>query len=454
MLYYAAGKAAQYAGRQLRSGATAAARRAMNIAYKKAGEYVSGKRKRAAPKASDPPAYQSKRVERGRNGRRFKSAVHGRWAGRVKTKNKPMALDRFNRYGVVLKSEIVGNATDDNCVYALTDVMRPVDAIYWAVASVIRLLFEKAGIRITGLEESPVTVSQGFASIPEYIIMLHMFNKVTGNSVSAVTYTTVSTSTFQNVVDAFLGKVEEYIVGYGVADNNNAFELNAFTLHKLSSTVGEPVVPTSVLLSTVYCGEVHLQCFASCDFKVQNRTVGYSGSEDAENVGSNPIVGRFYKFAGLPNFKNDSFKVGGTVMNTQPFGSLAGDKGLSCFGGTGTTPSSTFRTPPEPGMFWNCTSHSKVRLDPGQVKEVREIYSKKIMFLSFLQKMKYNTAYGYYGYTVFPSIMMSFEDVINTDTTYDIKIAVEVSRTLGFIASEKRRKWMKSSFNILSPVNP
>jgi hypothetical protein len=281
-----------------------------------------------------------------------------------------------------------------------------------------------------------------------------MFNKVTGNALSPVSYTTVSTSTFQSVVDAFLGKVEEYIVGYGVADNSNAFELNAFTLHKLSSTVNEPVVPTSVLLSTVYCGEVHLQCYASCDFKVQNRTVGAGGSEDAENISANPIVGRFYKFKGLPNFKNFSYKIGGSLVNSQPFEALPCDKGLTCFGGTGTTPSQDFRTPPEPGMFWNVTSHSKVRLDPGQVKEFREFYMKKVMFLSFLQKLKYNTAYGYYAYTTFPCMMMSFEDVINTDTTYDIKIAVEVSRTLGFIASEKRRKWMKSSFNILSPVNP
>ena len=42
--------------------------------------------------------------------------------------------------------------------------------------------------------------------------------------------------------------------------------------------------------------------------------------------------------------------------------------------------------------------------------------------------------------------MVSFEDMINLNTTYDITIAVSVERYLGVMVTERGRKWMKSNF--------
>ena len=57
-------------------------------------------------------------------------------------------------------------------------------------------------------------------------------------------------------------------------------------------------------------------------------------------------------------------------------------------------------------------------------------YYKRMNVLKFLQKIRYNINTGYYSYTIFPCLMVSFEDMINLNTTYDITIAVSVERYL------------------------
>ena len=63
--------------------------------------------------------------------------------------------EKFNKYGVVNKNEVTGSFSDDNCVYAVCDIIAPTDSIYYIIGAILRRLFEKAGFRPGGFDESP-----------------------------------------------------------------------------------------------------------------------------------------------------------------------------------------------------------------------------------------------------------------------------------------------------------
>lgn len=207
--------------------------------------------------------------------------------------------------------------------------------------------------------------------------------------------------------------------------------------------------PTQIILSTVLLDELQIEYYGECEMNFQNRTQSATGTNLTDDIGANAIVGRSYEFKGMPRFKNYSYKVGGTVINTQPFLSLGNVQGLGVSGGTTSTVCNEMRTVPEPGLFWNCAKNNKVRLEPGQVKTIKGKFGKTESWLGFLQKMKYQTAYSYYSYNRFPCLMIAFEDVINLNATYKVKVTVGVDRYFGAKCSEKRRKWMKSDFEKL-----
>lgn len=390
---------------------------------------------------SAPPAYRS---VRGRN----YSPVLGTYGGKIKMHKKKSWKEKFNRKGVVSKTEIVADVEDDNAVYAFCDVIRPLDAITYAVAAALRLLFEKAGLRLTGMDESMITLNQGSATVDEYIVLLNGFNAVTGAAITPVAYTTTSTSTFKDCVSSFIETVRDYIIGYGEADPDNTVQLTRFDLYKVS-VKADGATATQIVLSTVMLDELQIEYYGECEMNFQNRTQSATGSTLTDDIGANAIVGRSYEFKGMPRFKNYSYKIGGSVINTQPFLSLGNVQGLGVSGGTSSTVCNELRTVPEPGLFWNCVKNKKVRLEPGQVKTIKGNFSKTESWIGFLQKMKYQTAYSYYSYNRFPCLMVAFEDVINLNATYKVKVTVGVDRYFGAKCSEKKRKWMKSDFEKL-----
>ena len=288
----------------------------------------------------------------------------------------------FNKCGVVCKSESTGTATDDNCVYAVGDVISPSDAISYVVGALLRRLFEKAGLRPAAWDECPITpyTVNAYSDLTVKMIML---NQVTGEFVYHSDAVGISTS-FGTVVAYFLTYFQEYVAQFGYSSVGNGLEIVRFELVK-SIKDGDDHT-NEIQLSAINIAECMLTVYGEATMKVQNRTVSSVGSEDAQNVAANPIQGRAYEFDGLPKFKSYSPVAGGSLPDNLSFNTMDSGNGLKLFGATGATNSVTFKTPPEPGVFWNCTSSGIVKLDPGNVKVLVKKYYKRMNVLKFLQR--------------------------------------------------------------------
>lgn len=459
MLYYAAGKAAQYAGRQLRSGATAAARRAMNIAYKKAGEYVSGKRKRAAPKASDPPAYQSKKVKRGRNGRRFESAVHGVWAGRFSkmSRKSGRGMDMYHKKGCVQIEELTGQGTDGNCVYAMAEVIQAKTLFRVTIGAIIRKLLEKGGFAVSGWDDTPWPAAAGSGTVGafdgEYSVCLVMWDLDAGTNTNVLQSQSPTENTFAQVVDKFVDYIIDWSQQYGDFSTENDHEPYAFVLFKSVRNSGGTAV-TAIKLAEILFGECRMTLSGSMTMKVQNRTrpndSGVTNPDyNADSVEANPIQGRMYECKGVPRFKANGLQA--STSGAYKFSQFyVAKRGLELFNPVNMDP--TFKEPPPPGVMWNCNKSAKIRLDPGRIHSYglteRRI---SVPVIRLWRSIHYNATDsaggGFYTYNSFKVLLMGFEDVININSEYsDIKIAVEVERKLGCFCSERKNRFMKPQF--------
>lgn len=420
--------------------------RRIRRAYSSVGRYRS---------ASRPPSYISSvavydeaaayRSMHRRGKETLVSAGGGIYAGSMnRNMHKKRAwTEKFNRYGVVEKNERTATTSDDNCVYAVCDVIAPAEAIYYTIGALLRKLFEKAGFRPGGFSESPLGTKQPGNEMNNMQVVLSTHNAVTGGFAQVNAGIGTLTS-FADIIALLVPTFQDYVAQFGISSASNGLELTHLTLEKYFTI---DAAEERVVLSTLQLNECELTVFGEAELKVQNRTPSSSGSTDAENVTANPIIGRSYIFSGIPKVKTYANVIGQTLDSTFLFGFLANGNGLGVFGATNAATEASFKTPPEPGTFWNCQQSGKVYLDPGNVKALYHSYYKKCNVLKFLQKMKFNVNTGYYGYTIFPCMMVAFEDMINLENSNDITIAVAVERYLGCMVTEKRRKWMKSNFD-------
>jgi hypothetical protein len=351
--------------------------------------------------------------------------------------------EKFNKYGVVEKNERHNTTSDDHCVYAVCDVIAPAEAIYYTIGAILRKLFEKAGFRPGGFDESPFGTKQPFNEMHNMQVVLTYVNSVTGTFGTVVAGIGTST-TFANIIALLVPTFQDYVAQFGISSASNCMELVHMSLEKYLNIVG---VDEQICLSTVQLNELELSIYGKASLKVQNRTPGAGGTTDAENVTANPIVGRSYIFSGIPKAKTHSTVIGQSLNSSFFFGFLANGNGLGVFGATNAVTAQSFRTPPEPGTFWNCQKSGRVQLNPGNLKTLSHSYYKKMNVLKFLQLLKFNVNSGYYAYTVFPCMMVAFEDMMNLDNTNDITIGVSVERYLGCMVTERRKKWMKSNFD-------
>ena len=351
--------------------------------------------------------------------------------------------EKFNKYGVVNKNEVTGTFSDDNCVYAVCDIIAPTDSIYYIIGAILRRLFEKAGFRPGGFDESPFGTRVLGTEMGNMEVVLTTLNHVTG-AYSAVHAGISNSSSFADIIALLIPTFQDYVAQFGISSGSNTLDLVHISLEKYVTVALDPV---SFVLSTLQLGELELICYGEADLKVQNRTPSSSGSTDANNITANPISGKSYVFNGVPKFKSYANVIGQTLPDNVSFNSLYVGTGLNLFGATNAIAANSFKTPPEPGAFWNCISSGNVKLDPGNVKILSYHYYKKMNVLRFLQKLKLNVNTSYYAYTIFPCLMVSFEDMINLENSNDVTIGVSVERYLGMMVTERHKKWMKSNFS-------
>ena len=390
------------------------------------------------------------------NGRVRYSSGNAGYAGKFRRMNKRSGrnMDRYHRAGVVSVDEVVGLKSDPNCVYVLAEVCTGKKVIINSVAAVIRLLFTKAGISVTGWEDSPWPRLVGAGSTSstdgDYYIGLIGSDMTAGTHTLEASCGSTADQSFKDIVGEFVDWILVWSQGYGALSTSNDKMPYAFVLYKHVGSANN-LGSTDIKLSEVVLGEACVDLSASMTCKVQNRTASATGSEDEENVTNCPLQGRMYEFNGTPRCKVDAFQ--GSTYGAYKFQQFyTQNNGLEMF--TPDNMDVTLKEPPPPGLFWNCSKSSKIRMEPGNIKTYGLSYRKVgIPIIRLWRSIKYEVTQStndFYNYSLFKVLGFGFEEVINLNGASSLSVAVEVERRLGVLCFEKKKKFMKESFELLS----
>jgi len=427
-----------YAGRTVGSAFRNWRSRTASNAATKAGQWLrtlstqankSTNRKGVMPiRTVDSRRYHTK----GTYGGKFKSV------SRLGTRN---AFDSYNRVGLHQVTETIGSVSDADCVYILNEVVNSQDVIKFMVGAMLRKLLELANFRVEGMDKCPFDRDAGTANEINYRITYVTQNMFVGGFVST-TLNIVAATTFDDIVANFVPLMEQYCSGaLSGTTNDNVDEPLKFNLW-YESTTGP------IILSTMLFNETFVDIYGRTELKVQNRTKATGGSEDAENINSNPLQGRSYLFNGVPKPKGNSQLRGGTNSSSVFFERMKYPQGITTFGTAGGVMSIDFKEPPMAKQFWNCKKAANVRLEPGEIKKFNWSYRKVGNILRILKsiRLQLNVTSQFSTYSVFPVQMIAMEDVINANAAENISIQYEVERHLGVKCFVKQKKFCSTQF--------
>jgi hypothetical protein len=375
--------------------------------------------------------------------------TQGKYVGRFQKKGKVNEMAVYVAKGFVNTDEIAGTASDPDCVYLTTAALDPYAAITYAVQALYRKLLEKAGMRVSSSSEiipgrAPEDArdhvfrllgSQEGTSADEIIV--YRQEAVAGSTIASL----VNSAT---VLNAFMQYSSGALMTAGVGADSTTIELTRFQLYFDNSNTDQ-----DMFLAEIDLREEVLHFHGAANIKVQNRTLATGGSADAEDVNNNPLEGRMYSFNGIPKCK---------VYESFPINIMSVNRGVQLvrsaqFGGA----SIPLKEPPLPKIFWNCSSASKIKLNPGDIKNAVVKHSGSVKFLTWLKRIRlgYGTTGGGFGttYSIFKTNMIALEDMINLSASSNISIAYEVNRTSAFYFSTKKNTSALGSYTYTSYSN-
>lgn len=357
----------------------------------------------------------------------------GKYTGRFKKAKKfKTGYNYYSNKGLVNTQETAGSVADPDCVYISAQAVDSIRIVQSASRALIRKLFQKAGFVISNMDE--LLISTSLTTAADWKVDLTIVNGKTGVETVWVSHTLVAASTCNSVSSAFENTWLEYCAGYAntggtgnaSVDTNNPKRLILYR-QDYNTTFGSVFECEINLMDEILCIKGH------CDLKVQNRTLSASGSGDAENVDNNPITGRLYEFSSIPKARSKA----GYLLNEIKV--LAGVQLVRAAQLTGQ---SSFKEPPLPTVFSNCSKSVKIRLDPGEIKHYNVAYQKSMHFLNFLKfiHLEYGTAGEFYQYNSrFPTVMVAFEDMINVNPTQNVTCAYECNKVLGVYFKTRKK---------------
>lgn len=361
-------------------------------------------------------------------------------------------MDKFFGKGCVSVEEITGVGNDKDCVYVMAEVINAERLFRNSIGSIIRLLLEKAGLIVTGWDDTPWPVAVGSGSVLTileggYIVGLSVHDLDAG-SFSIVEAAQAGTeNTFGQIVDKFVPYIKTWSQGFGQLSSSNDKTPYAFVLYKVTGDSANTGV-TSTKLAEVVFAEAKVEFAGTVSVKVQNRSLPGTDQYNVEDVRANPLQGRMYSFRGVPRLKVIANEA--STSGSYKFDQFYVDHyGLELFGDFNID--GNFKEPPPPALFWNCMKSSKIRLQPGEINSYGLYDHRKGMRPTDLwRSIKYqvtDSTGDFYNYSTYKTLLIALEDVINLSLgVANITVAVETERKLGCICYEKKRKFMKAKF--------
>nr|UOF80777.1 putative capsid protein [Cressdnaviricota sp.] len=403
-------------------GARQLAGKAAQAVGRAAASYMAGKRYKQSVKA-------------GTKRRLFdRSVLHttGQYAGRFK-RGRRTRIDPFLQYGFSHTVETTGTVNDADCVYIGCSSHSSTGSMAIILHALLRKLFRKSGIDVTSVDQGIPTIVADC-----YTLRLTRENKLSG-AVSTFDYViTVAASIFSIVGDglvtagawtALMTTFMDYATFQNSADQNIAVPKELFLLRRDNALDNYLPVANIVLENEVVTFQSRNQ------LKVQNRTLSFTGSADAEDVTNNPLMGRMYHLnAGAPRLKVE----GGRWLEAV---SDAGGVVLARAGQF--SPANNFREPIAPQLFRDCIKHSSIKLEPGQIKYASAFYKVTKPLMKFVVENVCGVSGTAYGSSFAQNklrgkcVLLALEDIINVNAAQLINVAYEANMTVKAMLSTK-----------------
>jgi hypothetical protein len=359
--------------------------------------------------------------------------THGSYAGNFKKSRKTTTpTTKYANKGMLQVSEINGSITDANIVYISHTAGDAFKIVQHSVTALIRKLFQKAGVTITSPDMILIKDGIPTRTAAGWLLELTSYNGASGVESSLINYTTITGDTLLLVSAVFKNSFIEFSSGYhssttGGAAGNDII-LKKFNLYQVND-LGS--VDSSLAASIELCDEI-LHVYTTSELKIQNRTLAADAGSDALDVSNNPLIGRNYRFNGMPKIRQTANGV--YKLNTIPINS-----GIQLVKG-GELPIN-MREPPDPSQFSNCKGSAKIKLEPGQIKMSKLTWKKSMNFLTFLSKLniQFGTTSNYAYHTIVPCEIFALEDMINVTASQLINCAYETNQILGAYLTTRRR---------------
>jgi len=361
----------------------------------------------------------------------------GQYAGLLpkgKKKNlKKQSMSKFSTKGATTVRETVGSVQDSDSVYLYFHKFAPSDLIYNISKALIRKICEMA-FKVSYTSFDNFVLGGNYSPIlGAYKIVITTVNPVTGGD-SATVLSIAASTTLTNLAGSggLLPVLNAYSSGYGEVSANNPKELFLMSLYKTINSDAD-----SILLATLNLQDEVCQIHSTVEVKIQNRSQSASGSSATDVVDSNPLQGYIYEFGSIPKTR-DVFKVtsGSSAGSDRAskFGSIKFENGINLIRGSQLP--SAYLEPISAKSFRNCKGVTKIRLEPGNIKNCFRSFTKSCNVLRFLTDFNMQTdsatlADARIIKTLGGGVMLSLEDMINVNATSQITVTYEAEHRIG-----------------------
>lgn len=359
-------------------------------------------------------------------------------------KVKKVYKDPFVSKGFKHVVEITGTVQDENAVYIGHSACQGYALIELFAQVMLRRLFEKAGMIINNVDDVPF-YSANVNSALGWRLRIVRVHPLTG--ASAFDYDLAAGDTIATIVGSeyngtspnfpnMMVVLRDYAMGTNTNNAINIAEPTSMVLYR------QGAVGVYTEASTILFRDEIVVCSCVSSIKIQNRSLGATGSGDAENVSSNPLRVMKYQFNGCPRVRDNSLPM---------FGYPVEKTGVLTVAATNTG-SPYCRELVSPKFFWNCYGARGDKMDPGTIKMSTIKFFKAEKALRFLRGIGLSVSDDldpsagtkYVSSRVRgPFQFFGLEDMINVNASHKISIAYEVNRTLGLYFKTKRVRFAK-----------
>ena len=424
--------------------ASAAGREMAGKAAQAVGRYAASKLKGRGSSTTKPSVKR-----RLFSSRRFHTV--GQYAGKFK-KGRKVKPDKFLQYGFRHTVETTGIVDDPDCVYLGVSSHSSTGSLALMMHCLLRKIFRLSGTDLTSVDQTIPGII-----FDCYTLRLTRENKLTGALSSTDHIIAVGASIFSIIGDGLVtagswGGILSFFRDYAqfqtAADQQTSVPKELILLRR-DSTADNYLPIVNIVL------ENEMVSFRSANYlKIQNRTLAYTGSTDAEDVSNNPLMGRMYQMsAGAPRLRVDGARWLEAVDD-------AG--GVMLARATQFLPANNFREPPPPNVFRDVVKSSRIKLEPGQIKYCRAKYSFTMPLLKFVANMWVGTSGSGHGASYAQNklrgacTVVALEDMINVNGTSKINVAYEANLTLAAMLWTKGPsvalgKLTTHTYNMLAP---